>query len=114
MSDETQPPQVQEPPLENTCDETHSPPVQDLPDKRSMSDKTQPPPVQESCLEERTSAQDTQPPPAPGKLSRFLQLPPPPSQVSKPKMVPKACVLTSVENLRHLKRKSNKRRTKMK
>lgn len=108
-SDETQPPSVQEHPLEDITDKTQPPQVQEPP-LENTSDETHSPPVQESSLEESTSPQDTQPPPAPGKLSGFLQLPPPPSQVSKPKTMPKARVLTSIENLRALEEKEQQKK----
>ena len=46
----------------------------------------------------------------PGKLSEFLKLPPPPSQVCKPKTLPRGRVLTSEENLRALEEKEQKKK----
>ena len=46
----------------------------------------------------------------PGKLSEFLKLPPPPSQVCKPKTLPRGRVLTSEENLRALEEKELKKK----
>ena len=45
-----------------------------------------------------------------GKLSEFLKLPPPPSQVCKPKTLPRGRVLTSEENLRALEEKEQKKK----
>ena len=49
-------------------------------------------------------------PEIPGKLSEFLKLPPPPSQVCKPKTLPRGRVLTSEENLRALEEKERKKK----
>ena len=49
-------------------------------------------------------------PEIPGKLGEFLKLPPPPSQVCKPKTLPRGRVLTSEENLRALEEKEWKKK----
>lgn len=53
-------------------------------------------------------------PEVPGKLSEFLKLPPPPSQVSKPKTLPRGRVLTSEENLRALEEKEQRKKEEAK
>ena len=77
--------------------------------KKGSSVEAQPPVVEEPPNSLNSQAQPVGK--IPGKLTEFLQLPPPPSKVRKPKSLPKAHVLTSEENL---KRKKGRRRKRLK